>query len=83
MAEKIKYNIDPNLIIYKNTKYTQYAKDFLKSDYKNMSIEFDTPEDALGAQKSICDWRRRNDVYNLQIMRRDKILVLIRSNHER
>lgn len=78
---KIEYDIDPDLIVYKTSRYTKYAQDFLKTDHQNMSIEFDTVDDAIGAAKSISTWRGRNEVYNLEIRRRKNIVVLIRSEH--
>lgn len=76
---KIEYDVDVDKTIKHKNQYSHYVTDFLKSGHENMRIECDDLDEAIDIAKSLCMYRLREKIYNLLIVRRKKVILLIRN----
>ena len=76
---KIEYDVDVDKEIKRKNQYSHYVTDFLKSKHENMKIECKDTDEAIDIAKSLCIYRLREKIYNLLIVRRKNVILLIRN----
>lgn len=74
---KIEYDVDVDKTIKRKTQHSHYVTEFLESGHENMKIECKDTEEAIDIAKALCMYRLREKIYNLLIVRRKNVVLLI------